>query len=187
MVEALPDDLPGLRDKAILLVGFAGAFRRSEIVGLQVRDVQSSDAGLIVTLRRSKTDQEDASFTKGIPIRTRNTTCPKCALEAWLQLAGITSGPIFRPVDRWGHVGNRALSSLGVARAVKRALTALDVDTTDYSGHSLRAGLVTAAAMAGVSERVIMQQTGHKNTAMLCRYIREGSLFRENAASAVGL
>jgi integrase len=79
------------------------------------------------------------------------------------------------------------LSSLGVARAVKRALTALEVDTKDYSGHSLRAGLVTAAAMAGVSERVIMQQIGHKNTEMLRRYIREGSLFRENAAAAVGL
>jgi integrase len=124
MVEVLPDDLPGLRDKAILLIGFAGASRRSEIVGLQIRDVQTSDAGLIITLRRSKTDQEGASFTKGIPIGTSDAPCPKCALEAWLQLAGITSGPIFRQVDRWGQVGNRALSSLGVARAVKRALTA---------------------------------------------------------------
>ena len=105
MVAALPDDLPGLRDKAILLVGFAGAFRRSEIVGLQVRDVQSSDAGLIITLRRSKTDQEGASFTKGIPIGTSSATCPKCALETWLQLAGITSGPSFGQWiagDTWG-------------------------------------------------------------------------------------
>jgi site-specific recombinase XerD len=187
MVRALPDDLPGLRDKALLLLGFAGAFRRSELVGLHLRDIQIGDAGLIVTLRRSKTDQEGASLSKGIPVATSDATCPKCALESWLQLAGITSGPIFRPIDRWGHVGNRALSSLGVARAVKRALRAIDVDTTDYSGHSLRAGLVTAATMAGVSERVIMQQTGHKNTAMLRRYIREGSLFRENAAAAVGL
>ncbi len=187
MVAALPDDLPGLRDKAILLLGFAGAFRRSELVGLQIRDIQIGDSGLIITLRRSKTDQEGASFTKGIPVGTSDATCPKCALVAWLQLAGITAGPIFRPIARWGHVGNRALSSLGVARAVKRALTVLEVDTKNYSGHSLRAGLVTAAAMAGVSERVIMQQTGHKNTAMLRRYIREGSLFRETAAAAVGL
>jgi integrase len=187
MVAALPEDLPGLRDKALLLVGFAGAFRRSELVGLQICDIQIGDAGLIVTLRRSKTDQEGASFTKGIPVGSSDATCPKCALEAWLQLAAITTGPVFRPIDRWGHVGTRPLSSLGVARAVKRALAAIDVDTTDYSGHSLRAGLVTAAAMAGVSERVIMQQTGHKNTAMLRRYIREGSLFRENAAAAVGL
>jgi integrase len=157
------------------------------LVSLHVRDIQIEDVGLIVTLRRSKTDQEGASFTKGIPVGTSTTTCPKCALEAWLQLAAITTGPIFRPIDRWGHVGSRALSSLDMARAVKRALTALDLDTTDYSGHSLRAGLVTAAAMAGVSERIIMQQTGHKNTAMLRRYIREGSLFRENAAAAVGL
>ena len=164
MVAALLDYLPGPRDKALLLTGFAGAFRRSEIVGLQVRDVQIGDVGLIVTLRRSKTDQEGASFTKGIPIGTSEATCPKYALEAWLQLAAISTGPIFRPIDRSGHVGTHALSSLGVARAVKRALTAIDVDTTAYSGHSLRAGLVTAAAMAGVSERVIMQQTGHKNT-----------------------
>jgi site-specific recombinase XerD len=187
MVVALPDDLPGLRDKALLLLGFAGAFRRSELVGLQIRDVQIGDTGLIVTLRRSKTDQEGASFIKGIPIGTSEATCPKCALETWLQLAGITTGPLFRAIDRWGHVGAHALSSLGVARAVKRALTAIDLETTNYSGHSLRAGLVTAAAMAGVSERVIMQQTGHKNTATLRRYIREGSLFRENAAAAVGL
>jgi integrase len=120
-------------------------------------------------------------------IRWKRSTCPKYALQSWLQLAGITSGPIFRPVDRWGHVGTRALSSLGVARAVKRALTAFEVDTAAYSGHSLRAGFVTAAAVARMSERVIMQQTGHKNTAMLRRYIREGSLFRENAAAAVGL
>src|SRR5262245_57283632 len=120
LLEALPDDLSGLRDKAILLIGFAGAFRCNEIVGLQVRDVQISDAGLIVTLRRSKTDQEGASFTKGIPIGTSDATCPKYALEAWMQLAGITSGPIFRPVDRWGHIGTRALSSLGVDRTHDR-------------------------------------------------------------------
>ncbi|HEU5101601.1 MAG TPA: site-specific integrase [Roseiflexaceae bacterium] len=167
------------------MLGFAGAFRCSELVGLQVRDIQIGDAGLIVTLHPSKIDQEGASFTKGIPVGTSDATCPKCALEVWLQLAGITIGAIFRPVDRWGHVGTRALSSLGVARAMKRALMAIDVDTTEYSGHSLRAGLVAAAAMAGVSERVIMQQTGHKNTAMLRRYIREGSLFRENAAAVV--
>jgi len=187
MVEALPDDLPGLRDKAILLVGYAGAFRRSELVSLQMRDVQIGDTGLAITLRRSKTDQEGIGFTKGIPAGVNNATCPKRALEAWMQRAAITSGPIFRPIDRWGNVGTRALSGLGVARVVKRALIAIDVDTANYSGHSLRAGLVTAAAMAGVSERVIMQQTGHKNTAMLRRYIREGSLFRENAAAAVGL
>ena len=92
MVEALPDDLPGLRDKAMLLIGFAGAFRRSELVGLHVRDIQIGDAGLIVTLRRSKTDQEGASFTKGIPVGTSDATCPKYALEVWLQLAAITQG-----------------------------------------------------------------------------------------------
>jgi integrase len=131
MVAALPDDVPGLRDKAILLIGFAGAFRRSEIVGLQVHDVQISAAGLIITLRRSKTDQEGASCTKGLPVGTTDATCPKYALEAWLQVAGITTGPVFRAVDRWGHMGNHAVSRLGVARAVKRALTAIEVDTAN--------------------------------------------------------
>ena len=156
-------------------------------VGRPLRDIQIGAAGRIVTLRRSKTDQEGSSFTTGIPIGTSDATCPKCALESWLQRAGITSGPIFRPVDRWGHVGSRALRRLGVARAVKHALAAIDMDATNNSGHSLRAGLVTAAAMAGVSARVITQQTGRKNAAMLRRSICEGSLFRENAAAAVGL
>jgi integrase len=129
MVAALPDDLSGLRDKAILLIGFAGAFRRSEIVGLLVRDVQISDAGLIITLRRSKTDQEGASFTKGIPVGTSEATCPKYALQSWLQLAGITSGPIFRPVDRWGHVGTRALDNIHNNRKVRYTVG-------DWPGHA---------------------------------------------------
>jgi hypothetical protein len=104
------------------------------LIGLQVRDIRIGDAGLIVTLRRSKTDQEGASFTKGVPVGTSAATCPKCALETWLQLAAITTGPLFRPIDRWGYVGDRALSSLGVARAVKPALTAIGLETTDYSG-----------------------------------------------------
>jgi hypothetical protein len=144
-------------------------------VGRPLRDIQIGAAGRIVTLRRSKTDQEGSSFTTGIPIGTSDATCPKCALESWLQRAGITSGPIFRPVDRW------------VMWEVKHALAAIDMDATNNSGHSLRAGLVTAAAMAGVSARVITQQTGRKNAAMLRRSICEGSLFRENAAAAVGL
>lgn len=169
------------------MVGFAGAFRCSELVHLTVADVQKVDAGLLVTLRRSKTDQEGAHIIKGLPIGTHPETCPKRVLETWLDSAAITSGPLFRSIDRWGNVGTNALSSLGVARAVKRGLAALNLDARAYSGHSLRAGLVTAAAIAGVNERTIMQQTGHKNVAVLRRYIREGSLFRENAAAVVGL
>jgi integrase len=97
------------------------------------------------------------------------------------------SGPIFRPVICYGRVGTTALSGLAVPRMVNEALTRAGIDATNYSGHSLRAGLVTAAAMAGVSERKVMLQTGHKNIAVLRRYIREGSIFCENAAAAAGV
>lgn len=144
------------------------------------------DVGLLVTLRQSKTDQEGAHVTKGLPIGTQPETCPKHVLQTWLDTAAITSGPLFRPIDRWGNVSDKALSDLGVARAVKRGLITLGLDPAAYSGHSLRAGLVTAAAIAGVSERIIMQQTGHKNVTVLRRSLQEGSLFRETAA-VVGL
>ena len=187
MVFTLPDDLSRQRDRALLVIGFAGAFRRSELVQLTIADIQMVEQGLIVTLRRSKTYQEGAHIIKGLPLGTHSETCPKRVLQAWLDSAANTSGPLFRSIDRWGNVGTSALSSLEVARAVKRGLAALNLDAAAYSGHSLRAGLVTAAAIAGVNKRTIMQQTGHKNVAVLRRYIREGSLFRENAAAVVGL
>lgn len=187
VVDALPDTLTGKRDHALLVVGFAGAFRRSELVALTMEDVQTTRDGLIVTLRRSKTDQEGQTMVRGLPRGSNAATCPVQTYEAWVAAAKLTSGPIFRPVNRYGRVGGTALSGLAVPRIVKEALTRAGIDATNYSGHSLRAGLVTAAAMAGVSERIIMLQTGHKNIAVLRRYIREGSVFRENAAAAVGL
>lgn len=186
-IEALPDTLLGKRDHALLVIGFAGAFRRSELVALTMEDIQTTHEGLIVTLRRSKTDQKGQTMVRGLPKGTSESTCPVRVLEQWVTAAKITTGPIFRPVNRYGTVGKNALSGLAVPRIVKEALTRAGIDAKDYSGHSLRAGLVTAAAMAGVSERIIMLQTGHKNIAVLRRYIREGSVFRENAAAAVGL
>jgi site-specific recombinase XerD len=186
-IEALPDTLIGKRDHALLVIGFAGAFRRSELVALTLEDVQTTNEGLIVTLRRSKTDQEGQTMVRGLPKGTSESTCPVRVLEQWVKAAKLTAGPIFRPINRYGIVGKRGLSGLAVPRIIKEALKRDGIDPKDYSGHSLRAGLVTAAAMAGVSERIIMQQTGHKNIAVLRRYIREGSVFRENAAAAVGL
>ena len=187
MVAAMPDDRRGLQDKAILLVGFAGAFRRSELVGLTVTDVRFVDEGMILHLHRSKTDQEGEGFSKGLPYGENEATCPVRALRRWLDTANITSGPLFRPIDRHGNVGMSALHAQGVVRAIKRAATLVGLDADDLSGHSLQAGLVTAAAQSGVSERVIMAQTGHKDVRTVRRYIREGSLFRENAARMVGL
>jgi integrase len=187
MVAALPESRLGVRDRALLLLGFAGAFRRSELVGLDVTDVTVSRDGLVIRLRRSKTDQEGQGRTIGIPYGSRPMTCPVRALQDWLSYSGIKSGPLFRPLDRHGNMRATRFSDRGVARVVQRAALAAGLDPADFAGHSLRAGLATSAAAAGVSERAIMAQTGHKSLPMVRRYIRDGSLFNENAAAGVGL
>nr|WP_309690235.1 site-specific integrase [Armatimonas sp.] len=186
--DELPSDrLIACRDRALLLLGFAGAMRRSELVGLDVADVVETSDGLVVTIRRSKTDQEGQGRKIGIPYGSKLATCPVRSLRAWKARAKITEGPLFRQVNRHGKVLEGRLGDRTVALVVKRAVAATGVDAASYAGHSLRAGLATAAAMAGVSERVIQGQTGHKSLPILRRYIREGSLFRENAAAEVGL
>ena len=185
--QGLETDPAGCRDRALLLLGFAGALRRSELVGLDVADVTEGTDGLTVRLRRSKTDQEGAGRTVGIPYGSNPATCPVRAWRAWLEVSGVTEGPAFRSVDRHGRIGATHLTAEAVALVLKRLASRAGFDPREVAGHSLRAGLATSAAAAGVPERVIADQTGHKGTAMLRRYIREGSLFRENAASAVGL
>ena len=187
MVDTLPASLLGTRDRALLLVGFAAALRRSELVSLDVGDVAVAREGLVVTLRRSKTDQEGQGRQIGIPAGQNAATCPVKALRAWLRAAGIESGPIFRPINRHGQLAPARLSDKAVALVVKRCAQAAGFDPADFGGHSLRAGLATSAAAAGVSERAIMNQTGHRSVTVARRYIRAGSLFRENAAGAVGL
>ena len=187
MLQGLRTDPAGCRDRALLLLGFAGALRRSELVGLDVADVTEGTDGLTVRLRRSKTDQEGAGRTVGIPYGSNPVTCPVRAWRAWLEVSGITDGAAFRPVDRHGHTGTARLSGHAVALVLKRHAARVGLDPAEVAGHSLRAGLATSAASAGVPERVIAEQTGHKGTSMLRRYIRRGSLFRENAAGAVGL
>lgn len=187
MVATLPKDLGGVRDRALLLVGFAGAFRRSELVGLDREDVEFTLEGVVVTLRRSKTDQEGEGRKVGIPWGRHAETCPVQALTAWLEQAGITEGPLFRAVNRHGQVQAGRLSGSAVAEVVKRAALRAGLDPALYAGHSLRAGLATSAAAAGASERSIMAQMGHRSVSMVRRYIRDGSLFRENAAAMVGL
>ena len=187
MLQGLGSDASGCRDRALLLLGFAGALRRSEVVGLDVADVTEGVDGLTIHVRRSKTDQEGAGRTIGIPFGSNPATCPVRAWRAWLELSSITEGPAFRPVDRHGHIRTTRLSGHAVALVLKRHAARAGLDAAEVAGHSLRAGLATSAAAAGVPERVIAEQTGHRGTAMLRRYVREGSLFRENAASAVGL
>jgi integrase len=152
-----------------------------------VADLVEGPEGLTVTIRQSKTDQEGAGRTVGIPFGANPSTCPVLAWRGWLEVCGFDAGPAFRRIDRHGSVGSARLSAQSVALTVKRHAERIGVEPNEVAGHSLRAGLATAAAAAGVSERAIAATTGHKGTAMLRKYIREGSLFRENAAGAVGL
>ena len=174
----------GIRDRALMLVGFAGALRRSELVALQYDDLAFVKEGLTVLIRRSKTDQLGQGRKIAIPF-ARSHACPVKALTAWLDHAGIQSGPIFCIVNKRGEVGRLALSPQSVALIVKDYATKAGLDATLYSGHSLRAGLITSAAKAGVSSWKIREQTGHKSDAMLQRYIRDADIFEGNAAGSV--
>ena len=190
---AIDNEMLALRDRALLLVGWAGALRRSEIAALEMRDVRVGPDGLVLTVRRSKTDQDGEGHTVGIPHGDHPGTCPIRALQAWASGAEIGTEddtgavPLFRAVDRWGNVAADALSTDGVHRIVKRACARTGLDASLYSGHSLRAGFITQAARAGKPERVIMRHSGHADLQTLRGYIREGGLFRDNAAAGVGL
>lgn len=184
VLEAMGSRLKDVRDRALLLLGFAGGFRRSELVGLNCDDVVLVRQGLEVTLRRSKTDQNGAGRKIGIP-HGRGRWCPVVALEQWRIASGITEGALFKPVDRHQRVGPKRLSAEAVCLVVRERVQAAGIDPANYSGHSLRAGLATSAAQAGVSPWKIRQQTGHASDAMLSRYIRIGEIFVDNAAGAL--
>jgi integrase len=195
---ALPDDiraivaatdagLIGARDRALILLGFAGAFRRSELVGLDVEDCAFGKDGLTITMRRSKVDQEGQGRKIGIPYGSNPDTCPVRNLQDWIAHAGVTAGPLFRSINRHGQVQAGRLSGIDVARVTKKLAARAGIDPAKYAGHSLRAGHATAAAIAGASERSIMRQTGHRSVQMVRRYIRDGNLFKENSAGKLGL
>ena len=187
IVAELPQDLRGVRDRALLLTGFAGGFRRSELAALRVEDLETTPDGLVVRLGRSKTDQEGQGRPVALPYGSDSQTCPVRTLCVWLDQAGITSGPVFRAIDRCGLVSGQALHADSIGYLVKRAAGRAGLETMEYAGHSLRAGLATQAAMNGASELAIMKQTGHRSLATVRKYIREGSLFRDNAAAKLGL
>lgn len=187
LVAALPDSLSGSRDRLLLLVGFAGAFRRSELVALDLEDITITPDGLEVLVRRSKTDQEGTGTVKGIPFGSNPRTCPVRAFRAWIERSGITTRTLFRHVDRHGCLHAHRLSGHAIARIIKRLAKVAGLDPVQFSGHSLRAGLATAAARAGKADRTIMRQTGHRSRAMLDRYVRDADLFTDNAAAGIGL
>jgi len=187
MVAATDAGLIGVRDRALILLGFAGAFRRSELVSLKAEDCVFGKDGLTVLLRRSKTDQAGEGRKIGIPYGSNPETCPVRMLQAWIEQVGIRDGPIFRSITRHGRVLASSLNGGDVARIVKKLALRASLDPANYAGHSLRAGHATSAAIAGASERSIMNQTGHRSVQMVRRYIREGNLFRENSAGKLGL
>jgi integrase len=184
VLDATADALKDIRDRALLLIGFAGALRRSELVALDVGDIEHVRQGIVLTLRRSKTDQDSEGRKIGIPFgRTR--WCPVAALDTWLAASVIAEGAIFRPLDRHGHIRDTRLSGEAVSLVVREKVAAGGLDPARYSGHSLRAGLATSAAQAGVPTWRIRTQTRHASDAMLSRYIRDGELFTDNAAGAL--
>lgn len=186
ILEQLPDSKKGLRDRAILIVGFAGAFRRSELVALDVEDVARTEDGLVITIRQSKTDPFGEGEKVALPFGNNRLTCPVRSVEEWMDATGITTGALFRHVNRHDQVLGR-LTGHGVGYIIKQACEAIGLDPQAYGGHSLRAGFVTEAARHQKNEHTIMKQTRHKSTETLRRYIRDGNLFNDNPASGIGL
>ena len=179
LVEAIDTDtLAGLRDRALLLLGFAGALRRSELVALDVEDLDFDPGrGLLVTVRRSKTDQEQAGARVAVPYARDATRCAVRALRRWLEAAGLHRGPVFRRMQRGARIGRSRLSDQSVALIVKRRARTAGLPPELLSGHSLRAGYATSAARAGIEERKIANVNRHKNLPVLRSYIRAATAF----------
>jgi integrase len=157
------------------------------LVALDMEDLKLTEDGFVVYVKRGKTDQTGSGRKLGVPYGQSPLTCPVKALLAWFEAADITTGAVFRKVNKHGRLEGKRLAGHSVALIVKRAFKMIGKRPRSFSGHSLRAGLATQAAMAGASERSIQNQTGHKSLKVLRTYIRDGSLFRENAAKKSGL
>jgi len=184
IIESTGNSTIDVRNKALLALGFAGGFRRSELVGLNCEDIVEKPEGLIVTIRKSKTDQEGKGRLVGIPFG-RGRICPAALTLDWIANIKDQQGPLFRPVRKGGLVSDQRLSGEAVAKVVKHAVRLLGFDPTNYSAHSLRAGFVTSAVQAGAPSQFVRKQTGHASEATMARYVRLGSLFTENAVSWV--
>lgn len=189
MVSMLGDDPRGLRDRALLLLGFATGSRRSELTALDVADIRTHRDGLIVDVRRSKVDQAGEGLVKLVRMGKDPATCPVRAVQRWMAKAGITAGPIFREITNALVVREVAMSDAGVARAVKRAAIAAGLNPSLFSGHSLRAGYVTEADARGARTTDIMAQTGHRSVQMVGIYTRYNldEKFENSTALDLGL
>lgn len=183
MIQHCPDSLIGNRDWALLLLGFAGAFRRSELVALTVADLEETAQGLRVTIRKSKTDQQGAGQT--LAILRGDVHCPVQALQAWLQAAEISEGYLFRPIGKGGRISPNSLSTKSVAQIVKAHAGRAGLKEADYAGHSLRAGFLTSAAENGANLFKLMEVSRHKSVETVRGYVRNADLFKGHAGAGL--
>ena len=176
-----------LRDKSLILIGFSGGFRRSEIISIDYEDLEFVEEGLKIIVKRSKTDQYGEGHLKGIPYFTNEMLCPVRTLKDWIDISKINSGPIFRKFNKGFNLSNLRLTDQTIALLIKDYLNKAGLDSKSYSGHSLRSGFASVTAEAGADERSIMAMTGHKTTQMVRRYIREANIFKNNALNKINL
>jgi site-specific recombinase XerD len=182
MLSHVPATLAGKRDRALILLGMAGAFRRSELVGLDVEDLAFTDAGLDVTVRASKTDQEGEGVTVAVP--AGRTLLPVAAVRDWLDAADIDSGPVFRPIRKGGTIVEARLTDKSVANIVKAYAGRAGLKVDDFAGHSLRAGFITSAAENGADINRIMDQSRHSDPRTVRKYIRRADRYKDHAGAA---
>jgi site-specific recombinase XerD len=174
-------DIAGIRDKALLLTGFMGAFRRSELVKIDIEDLTFTRDGVIILVAKSKGDQEGQGEQVAIPYSSNPDICAVTALKNWIYNAHLVTGPLFRPLNKYKQIRNRRLTNQSVALIVKKYVGLAGLNPDNFAGHSLRRGFATSAAQHDVDERSIMKQTRHKSEKMVRRYIEQGNLFKNNA------
>ena len=183
MVDSIPNTIQGVRDRAILLLGFAGAFRRSELSALRVGDLEYSVNGLRVHIRKSKTDQEGQGQV--VPVVRGNQTCPVEAVSLWLKSAKIENGPVFRRLGRGSKIFDDPLSPHSIGQVVKKYAVKVGLDPKEFSGHSLRSGFLTSAAMNGASIFKMMDISRHKSIQTLKGYVRMAEEFKNHAGEGL--
>jgi len=174
-----------LRNRSLILIGFGGGFRRTELISIDHEDLDFVEEGVKITLRRSKTDQFGEGLVKGLPYFSNEKYCPVTSLKNWLTLSKIKTGPIFRRFAKGSIITSHRLTDQSVVLLIKDYLKLAGIENKNFSGHSLRSGFATVAAESGADERSIMAMTGHKTTQMVRRYIREANIFKNNALSKV--
>ncbi len=179
------DEIKKLRDKSIILVGFGGGFRRSELISINYEDLEFVKEGVKINIKKSKTDQFGEGMTKGLPYFINEIYCPVSNLKKWLGLSKIKTGAIFRRFSKGLSLTEKRLSDQSVVLLIKEYLSLAGIENKNFAGHSLRSGFATVAADSGADERSIMAMTGHKSTQMVRRYIKEANLFKNNALNKI--